>query len=562
MVIDPKGDFADLPSRLGRDHWDHYSVHSDFRLGLQPPGDLVPSGLWAMQIAKSITAISGLIMAVSPFAGIIGSFVNVMRQSQHEKPAWPSLHQVRDIAKRFVNDIGGKQDYLRSLRTALDYLLDNSVNLFHASRGWDAWEQIVVPRRSAVIDTTLLDPKACAVVTEIIAAQLLLPRLYNRLMNAPPVLLVVDEADSLCSQRIGEAYPEGYSCLGQVLKQGRAFNITACLSVSVLGEVSQFIRNNISYHFTFAQPDFKSLGEAAKTLLIPPAGIGLLASLPVGVCVYKEGQGPCPFSMVARIDEMPTSDMRRPDCFDKHPFMPDVPLFELPQVVEAFRRERGRENSEQRDDARGAQAAQSELPDMARKLLDMASLHPFVSVGRLWDKLGYVAPEAKSKARKRLTKDKLAEFVLARCGSTSRLLMFPTEKGWQLLGKQPPRGLGRGGLVHRHFCHWLRDWHVAQGHDAQLEWLVPGTKHWADVAYTLNGVKHCVEVIVDCMEDNLVSHLKACFLQSDVVASVTIFVAQKAMLKEVQTLAASDASLFPYMNRIHFDVIEPYIPKE
>jgi hypothetical protein len=51
-------------------------------------------------------------------------------------------------------------------------------------------------------------------------------------------------------------------------------------------------------------------------------------------------------------------------------------------------------------------------------------------------------------------------------------------------------------------------------------------------------------------------------VKSSAVASVTIVVAQKAMLKGIQAKVASETSLFEYMSRIRFDVIDPYVPKE
>jgi hypothetical protein len=403
-----------------------------------------------------------------------------------------------------------------------------------------------------------MEPQAYAIVAEIIVAQLLMPRIYQRLITAPPVMVVIDEADYLCSARLGAAYPEGYTCIGQMAKQGRGFGISGCFSVSVLGKVSEFIRNNMTYLMTYMQTDYQSLIEAAKTLLMRFEGAGLLGSLPPGMCVYRDAQGPCPFPMLARMDLMPASDMPRPDRFDQHPVVPDVPLSEIPNVLAAFRT-----SSSIRDDGRCPQDTdvEDELPDMSRKLLDLASLHPYVPVKQLWAKLGSVWPQVKADARDWLSDNELATFAAPQCGSRKLLLILPTEKGWRFLKKQPAKGSGRGGIVHRHFCHFVRDWHERRGIPAFLEWIVPSTTHAADVAYQENRVWHCVEVLDECYS-NLPSHLHACFLQSSAVASVTIIVAQKAMLKEVQALAASDASLFPYMNRIHFDVIEPYIPKE
>ena len=37
LILDFKGDFLDIPSRLGRDRWSLFSPEEGFRLGLAPP---------------------------------------------------------------------------------------------------------------------------------------------------------------------------------------------------------------------------------------------------------------------------------------------------------------------------------------------------------------------------------------------------------------------------------------------------------------------------------------------------------------------------------------------
>jgi hypothetical protein len=66
------------------------------------------------------------------------------------------------------------------------------------------------------------------------------------------------------------------------------------------------------------------------------------------------------------------------------------------------------------------------------------------------------------------------------------------------------------------------------------------------------------EVISTC-ETNIIGHLKACLMESTVVATVTIVAPQKSMLKELEEAVEAELRLMPYRARIKFQPLEPFI---
>ena len=91
-----------------------------------------------------------------------------------------------------------------------------------------------------------------------------------------------------------------------------------------------------------------------------------------------------------------------------------------------------------------------------------------------------------------------------------------------------------------------------------MEWPVPGTNHPADVAWKIDGAWHVFEVVATC-HDNLPSHLKACFIDSSDVATVTIVAPQKRMLKKLQGIVEAVPELTPFQERIRYEPIEPFV---
>ena len=198
------------------------------------------------------------------------------------------------------------------------------------------------------------------------------------------------------------------------------------------------------------------------------------------------------------------------------------------------------------------------MSDHARELLDLWSLRPYTPVARLWDQLGKPAASVQASVREELERRGLAEFEEQRVGKRNLLFMELTDKGWRFLGKTPLKRKGRGGIAHRHYCHAILRYEKGLGNKARLEARVPGTSHPADVAAWRRDGLHVYEV-VSTQEANLGSHLHACFLQSDQVATAAIAAPLKRDLVGFERTLDGDLSLLPFRSRITFEPMEKYL---
>lgn len=546
LVLDMKGDFVDIPQRLGRDRWDHYSIHDGFRLGLNSPANLVPPNVWVNQVTKVIGTRCDLIMSQSSLSAMMRFALRVLNLSPSPPVAWPSIPLLYDIiCKTKFSAFAAKGDYGRSALQRLAELVSNASDIFSTLRGFDVVEHLTSPGRNAVIDLTTLEPRIANIVVDLIVSQLLYSRLYQRhTVDTTEVVLIIDEADQFCSVRSSSAYPEGFSPLAQIMKQGREFGIMVCLGMTFLGFCSRFISANATYHFLFAQQDPDSIQEAVHTLQLP-GGQTMMASLPTGTCIYKEAQGPFPHGMLMQADFVEPARTGRPARFDQHPHLPGKRIEDLPELKEAVQQLNAQHRTQAKTKSEG-------LSEDAHDLLHAACDHPWYPVARLWEKVGRKpSPEAQKKARIALQNKGLAEFDQIRVGKRNCLMIIPTREGFGALQLQPRSYHGRGGIAHNHVCHWLSIWGERQCFKVEIEALVPGTNHAADCLWSKDGILHAFEVVATC-EGNVLSHLNACFIQSTAVTTVTLVAFQKSILDDLRRIVTSERAMAPYLDRVRW----------
>ena len=245
--------------------------------------------------------------------------------------------------------------------------------------------------------------------------------------------------------------------------------------------------------------------------------------------------------------------------YDRHPFIEAKRLTDLPEVQTALHELIA---SSRTSRLKAAPATSGALPQHGHALLQAAALHPFTPVARLWEKAGKVpSPEAQIAARKALEAARLAEFEELRISRRNVLLIRILDLGWSFLGRTPPQTGAGGGIGHSSLAVWAAMDARKEGDEAVLEWPVPGTSHIADVMRKRGGEHHVVEIVVTCTS-NLKSHLKACFLESDVVATCTIVLLQKAIRDKVRTHLAADPEIAPLLDRVRFEIAQTYLDKE
>ena len=247
-------------------------------------------------------------------------------------------------------------------------------------------------------------------------------------------------------------------------------------------------------------------------------------------------------------------DMKSID-YNTHPWKPAQGLGELPGLQEALDRriaESGRTSARQAK--RGSNSTQNKT---ARSLLDYASLHPYEPLHRLFERMDNPSPATQQAAIKKLKLKEFAVFETVRLSHSSVRLIEITEKGWQFLSKQPPQQ-GRGGIAHRHFVFWIIAAMKKRGCKATREWLVPGTQHAADVAVEVNGEVTTYEVVIHTTS-NLISHIKACFVDSNAVLRLVVVAAQKSICDELKKLVESDLFASRFADRIEYQTIDTFL---
>lgn len=239
--------------------------------------------------------------------------------------------------------------------------------------------------------------------------------------------------------------------------------------------------------------------------------------------------------------------------YDTHPIIPAKRLKDLPEVRKALNDFKGQR-------LRDAQQTQDRpLSHLAHRLLNEASLHPWTPVARLWDSIGQTpAYDRQTKIRKELDSLGFADFEEVRLGRANVLLIQLTERGWKHLRLGVPRKSGRGGMAHQHVCHWIVKAGKLHGTQMRLEWIIPGTNHPVDVAQP-HGSRWSVYEVAVTARHNLASHLRACFVESDVVDTLTIVTLQKKISDRVRKAIQKDPFMAQFLDRINFEVAETFV---
>jgi hypothetical protein len=322
---------------------------------------------------------------------------------------------------------------------------------------------------------------------------------------------------------------------------------------------SEHIKRNTYYTFAFSQADAESVRRACLHLQLDPRCQRMLGSLLPGICIFRQTQASWNNAMKCKIDFVEPSRNIGPVKYEPHPFTPAIELSQAPEVlsmlnaiVEEFKKAEEREK----------ETTKSDLDQLAMKLLRLGAEHPYVPVARLFEKIEKIRFQAQIEIRQLLDEKGLAKFEETRIGRSNMLLMDITDDGYKSLGLPIPKeNKGRGSLAHRHFAHFIKGFYEQKGSKAYLEFVLPNSNHAVDVAVPLENHLVVFEVCVTSL-DNALSHIKACFEDSNAVECLTFITGTQKKLKELKKFVQQNLIFSTYADRIKFDVIENYMLKE
>lgn len=243
--------------------------------------------------------------------------------------------------------------------------------------------------------------------------------------------------------------------------------------------------------------------------------------------------------------------------YDTHPYKPAKNIFQIPQVREYIGKIKATKTKPNKD-----QKAKSDPHrELAIDLVKASAENPFVPVNRLFKSLGNHHYKVQQQVRELIENAGWAKFEYPRVSRSNIALIELTEQGYQSINHPiPKQRKGRGGIAHRHYAHWIRMYFEKSGHKAQLELVIPGTNHPADVGVWMEDRLYVYEICVTAL-DNVISHTEAA-LNADEVELLTIVTSTEIELKKIKKQLKSKLILMKYANKIKFDVIANYMPKE
>ena len=556
LVLDLKGDFVDLPARFGKDRWNHYSLHSGFRVGGNPPCDCNQQPAWIDQFTEVFAAFCNLEFSEGCFISLIRQGLNRLNVPLKKKLIWPSLPLIKQLSQILPEHlITTKRQYKQTLDHKLNQLLQNSGHLFFAEEGFDVVKHMVIPGKSAVIDCTAINPLFVLIVANIIFKQLLFSRIFLRqTSDVVDFILIIDEADMLCLKEIAYLFPQRYSPLGQLLKQGREFGIMVCLSMTLLHTCDPFITSNASIKVLFKQEDPDSVLEGSRTILEPSSKF-LLDSMPIGQCIFKESLGSVRYPMLVETDYVERARIGRPEKFDAHSYEPPRMAEQIPQLADLVKN--AKEKTEKTKTA--SKKDNIEVSRDVREFLDYVSLNEYEPAYSIFKRMKVSSSGKQLNIVKQLEEKKLIDVIKLRSSSTPVRLIDITEKGWLYLKKQSRYAPLRGGPVHTHVCRWIQFWAEKNGYDkAECECQIAGLKGFCDVMLTKAGKMYAYEVVVDCTS-NILKHVRDVLVKTDQIESLTIVTRLKSDWDKMQIAILSDPKLTFTINRVQFDIFDTFM---
>lgn len=546
LVFDSKAaEYGGMRRLLGRP-WRHFSAHAGSWIGLNAP-EGVPNRVWFHHVCAYFAAASGVNFGASVLA-------EAMTSEFQATGRYPTLRTLAKAINQNHNRFSTKAAYAQSVGHQLSAAVLASGELFDTEQGLVA-DQLISAGESAVFDIGNIQPTFMRMfIIWLLVGQVLVSRRHRaHRVDATECVIILDEADQIVSESMERRFQDGISPLGMLPQDGRELGVSAIIGLHALGNASSALLTNAHCHCIFNLSDSQSIGEAARTLLLPRGCEAIFPALRPGECVCRLAQTAwsTPFLGVARFIP-PDRSTERPE------YELGTPVAESTAAKAPAEQSAAKSRSSTAAHV-GSPGNTSNTMEAAHKLLSAWALHPFTPVVQLWRTIGEVTEATAVAARAELEKLELAEFEDWRIKSKNQGLMVPTPTGWQFLNRPAPNLHGSGGIEHRHGEHWIARVGTKRGFKARMEFEVPGTSsHRADVVWHGEGFSRAFEIVVKC-EDNLADHLRACLIQSTAISQVTVVAGTQIELRKQKAIIDEIPDLAPVLDRIDYECIDIYL---
>jgi len=302
--------------------------------------------------------------------------------------------------------------------------------------------------------------------------------------------------------------------------------------------------------------DHESLREAANTLMLPRGAEAILPGLTPGEALFR---GPSwADAVLAKIHSNLLPPVPQTIHYDKLPYIPSRKLREMPHVLDALQAE---ESARKAARLNTGQPQKTGLAQKSEDFLSLACESLAVPAAYIFKAIGKIHFKTQIAIRKELQGRQLISFEAWRIGSSDRLLQEVRPKGYELANKKPVKLEGRGTISHRCAMFWVKDFGIRQGyHHSISEYIIAGTTHPSDCAWFNDKFKNLrIFEIVHKSWDNLPQSIKTTFESGMPIENLTIITAQKVISKKIEMMIRADTTLSPYLDRVTFEVITPYM---
>ena len=507
---------------------------------------------WATVLSVILASRCGLKHATTSIARMLMWLVAHLNRSSDGERLWPDLQLLCDVAVAAPPALfAAKSDYERSSIQVLDGVTHALGPFARTFRGVDLERDYFSQGISVVVDLSTLEPPAQWVVIDVLLSQIYHGRLArDQKVDRAQTIVHVDESDLLVTDQANATFPGGQSPLMRILRQGREFGIMAALGINDLASASESILNNIQNLVVLKHDAPASIAKAMRCLMLPAQAAGLLKSLDRGAAIVRVAGWPEP--VLGQVTFVPPHRGSSSTPSPELDVIPAKRLSEMPELEEALKQATGELGRTRKGTSETPAKLQAHVHDALADWIHRRGK----PLARIWEALKIEGPAKQEAVRKSLSGG-FAEIRDVRLGSAKVALLLPSEAGYALVGRRPPKGLGRGEITHLHGAWWAYDWAVKQGYEAQLEWPVPNTSHPADVGYRADGVWHVIEIVDTCFQ-NIAAAVRASLLVSGVVESVTIVTKLKSEHARVRRMLVSD-DLAPMMDRVHLSTFDYYL---
>ncbi len=470
LILDPRLDSTCL---LGIGRRVSVVKTSEIRFNLLRPPPGVELHQWLRTLAHDLCESRGLKKSRHVLLDAMLGACHEFGVDQDPDRPWPSLADVlryveRNYRRRF------KQEYVASLITELQGLLDETGTLFDTSGGASLMGELLIPGTAFALQTDPLPPAAQRFLASVLVDHVFACQMARNVHNLGlRYLVVLDEAQVILPESADRASDDSVAPLSHLLLRARETGIGFIIVAHELCRISPAVLAASRLRVVVGNLGHTNdMVMAVRMMNLPLETMEMFGALGRGEAIVQElGRDfGSPFLVAIKppiiakdvIDEDTRQRMMKPflDTLDQTPSLP------LPS----------------RSKSAAAPDPNALTPLQMRLLMDCCS-HFYSGTNARAERLALADYKTLKEAIAGLAKMKLIKPLLLQIGSRRFEIIEVLPEGWaKTHQKRPTDYTGRGGLQHRTLIEWARKRLQSLGwRELIIENVIGPNRHPADL---------------------------------------------------------------------------------